>query len=560
MLNKTHFMKKKIFICIVVILCIVSDQISLCYEDNFENINSSALRQLTKEQVNLILIKHKEWITTNGKDGCIADFSNTNLKGVDFSNAKLQNAIFNNAILINTNFSNANLSESKLTNTDLRNAHFVDSNLTGAYLNQSNLRGITAQDTNFSNADMSGVDLADATIFTSNFQNTILSEANLENTAFLLSCNLSNANITFASLQNTQLSGVNLSNTNFMGSNLTYANLSNAILTNSRFDGADISNSLIMNSDLTAAILQNATSISANFNKSILSKVDATGSDLTHSCLSETKTQNANFEAANLSFVDFSYADISNSIFTKSDLSFVNLYKSTINDVILQESTLNNTIFDSTNGIPNKHYITNIIGLETLQVNTGEGYAGLSVLRNIFKENGLRDQERKVTYAIAISQLKRKNMIDKAFHTMLFLLPCSYGLYPNRSLSILIFSIFLFASIYYIPIVRITNHGAIYKKHESDQLADKGNNIQNSTRVTKNMLIGVFWAIYFSIISAFSIGWRDFNIGIWISKMQYKEFELKSSGWIRTVSGIQSLISVYLLAIWIMTYFGRPFE
>jgi len=26
------------------------------------------------------------------------------------------------------------------------------------------------------------------------------------------------------------------------------------------------------------------------------------------------------------------------------------------------------------------------------------------------------------------------------------------------------------------------------------------------------------------------------------------------------VSGIQSLLSVYLLAIWLLTYFGRPFE
>lgn len=33
-----------------------------------------------------------------------------------------------------------------------------------------------------------------------------------------------------------------------------------------------------------------------------------------------------------------------------------------------------------------------------------------------------------------------------------------------------------------------------------------------------------------------------------------------ATGWARTVSGIQSLLSVYLLAIWALTYFGRPFE
>jgi hypothetical protein len=35
---------------------------------------------------------------------------------------------------------------------------------------------------------------------------------------------------------------------------------------------------------------------------------------------------------------------------------------------------------------------------------------------------------------------------------------------------------------------------------------------------------------------------------------------MKGTGWVRTVSGIQSLISVYLLALAALTYFGRPFE
>jgi len=33
-----------------------------------------------------------------------------------------------------------------------------------------------------------------------------------------------------------------------------------------------------------------------------------------------------------------------------------------------------------------------------------------------------------------------------------------------------------------------------------------------------------------------------------------------ATGWVRVVSGVQSLISVYLLARAVLTYFGRPFE
>jgi hypothetical protein len=68
------------------------------------------------------------------------------------------------------------------------------------------------------------------------------------------------------------------------------------------------------------------------------------------------------------------------------------------------------------------------------------------------------------------------------------------------------------------------------------------------------------YGFYFSILSAFHFGWRDINVGSWIVRIQPSEFTLKASDWVRTLSGVQSLISVYLLALWALTYFGRPFE
>jgi len=65
--------------------------------------------------------------------------------------------------------------------------------------------------------------------------------------------------------------------------------------------------------------------------------------------------------------------------------------------------------------------------------------------------------------------------------------------------------------------------------------------------------------LYFSLLSAFSLGWRELNVGMWIARVQSREYVLRATGWVRTVSGIQSLLSVYLLALWVLTYFGRPF-
>jgi hypothetical protein len=66
--------------------------------------------------------------------------------------------------------------------------------------------------------------------------------------------------------------------------------------------------------------------------------------------------------------------------------------------------------------------------------------------------------------------------------------------------------------------------------------------------------------LYFSLLSGFSLGWRELNVGTWIARVQSREYVLRATGWVRTVSGIQSLLSVYRLALWVMTYFGRPFE
>jgi hypothetical protein len=65
--------------------------------------------------------------------------------------------------------------------------------------------------------------------------------------------------------------------------------------------------------------------------------------------------------------------------------------------------------------------------------------------------------------------------------------------------------------------------------------------------------------LLFSLHSAFHIGWRELNVGNWISRLQLREYTLRGTGWVRVVSGVQSLFSVYLLALWALTYFGRPF-
>src|SRR5262249_43192745 len=73
----------------------------------------------------------------------------------------------------------------------------------------------------------------------------------------------------------------------------------------------------------------------------------------------------------------------------------------------------------------------------------------------------------------------------------------------------------------------------------------------------KCSLLGI--SMFFSLMSAFNIGFRDFNFGRWLRLLTPRQFDIKAEGWPRTVAGLQSLFSVYLIALWVLSYFGRPF-
>ena len=117
------------------------------------------LRHVPKEELEMILIDHKKWLDSHGKQCDRADLHNTdlrtaNLKGVnlqhaflmgsDLSEANLEGADLQNANLQNVNLANVcGLQEAKLKFSDLRGAaglmgtEFAGNDLTGAILPNS---------------------------------------------------------------------------------------------------------------------------------------------------------------------------------------------------------------------------------------------------------------------------------------------------------------------------------------------------------------------------------------------------------------------------------------
>ncbi len=189
-------------------------------------------------------------------------------------------------------------------------------------------------------------------------------------------------------------------------------------------------------------------------------------------------------------------------------------------------------------------------------------------LRKAFNEAGYYQQEREVTCAIKreetrlmFNEKKFFCFFEGVFRYVFFDLTCQWGMTPGRALLIIIFPLIPIFAIPYVIALRLPGPNGIWKRWADDariRRLDLGT--KEPTRQHVGWRKAVVLGVYFSILSAFNIGWRELNVGNWIQRLQANEYTLKATGWIRPFTGVQSLISAYLLAIWALTYFGRPFE
>jgi hypothetical protein len=165
-----------------------------------------------------------------------------------------------------------------------------------------------------------------------------------------------------------------------------------------------------------------------------------------------------------------------------------------------------------------------------------------------------------------------RSFVEGGFKWIAFDLTCEYGFSPGRPLRI-VGVLWLLFSVIYAIFMHLPGTSGIYLV--GTRLWRGKSNTQaiqirpRAIHATKWWELPFLWlrrewrvlraAMFFSLMSAFNIGFRDINFGRWLRLLTRREYDLKALGWARTVSGFQSLLSVYLIALWVLSYFGRPF-
>ncbi|MBI5521074.1 MAG: pentapeptide repeat-containing protein [Desulfarculus sp.] len=444
-----------------------------------------------------------------------------------------------------------------------------------------------------------------------NLEGANLEGANLEG-ANLKRANLSQANLRKGNLSRADLQSANLSETILENANLSDANLQGSILhktqlLNAKLDKANLQKAIFNGTILHRAEMVNANLQGAHFYNANLQLANMFGTNLKGARLRDTDLKSAKLVSANLQETIMQNVDLREAILTA-----VNMRKSSISEVNLKEAVLYGANLEGVIFQPKVGFTSSSSGLPTITglakltfISSGDA---LGELRGWYKTVGLRDQERQVTYAyhhtsmmkalsgswfeylliktglekgldfsvlekywdelgIRKEQDKTKKdvappalVIGAAIKYIAFDLTCAWGLDHTRPLLILfVLMVVPFSGCYFYSLVSQSRDG-IWRVWHPDRLRnDQGGEIPERLR-PKNFWSHLGLSLYFSLLSAAHIGWRDLNVGAWISRIQPREYTLRATGWVRAVSGVQSLISVYLLALFVLSYFGRPFE
>jgi hypothetical protein len=346
--------------------------------------------------------------------------------------------------------------------------------------------------------------------------------------------------------------------------------LNEADLRWAKLNKADLTGAELNNANLLRAELNNASLVGARLNNAVLAAAKLNNADLGFA-----KLNNARLLGAELNNARLLGAELNNADLVGAELNNANLVVAEIADAQLSYADLTGARYAPQSGQPNAY--VGIKGLKSVNFPKGEE-VGLVQLRELLQKAGLRNSEREATFAIESGRTAhalaawRENLAGAAegvVRKAAFEWTTGYGLYPRRAIEI---SAALWAGmilVYFWPIrlkQRTPQGAGIYQVWPSGRIetSERGVSLSKSDETnllqSSNTLGAIGYAAYFSLLSTFNIGWRDLNVGTWIARTQPREYALRATGWLRVVSGIQSLLSVYLLAIWVLTYFGRPFQ
>ncbi len=512
----------------------------------------------TRADLDAILRDHKLWVDSHGAKGRRADFKASDLTRADLAGADLEDIDADGTDLTAATLTGANLDGANLKNTYLGGE---TDKAAGAVLKGADLSGADLDGSTLNRADLTGAILIGANLNGADFSNGILNDADLASAVKSRGAVSSNGSST-EGLGQVRLRCLHEGGT-------SQAKSDNDVLLGAGKGGTDATGAVFISAQLANACLNGVALGGANFTKASL-----TGADLSDADLS-----GAGGSTGDPGGADFSFADVNDAIYQPHQAT----------DLLLMSKA------------------ANLAGLEFQ-----DDSQPIISLRNGLRDGGFVQQERDVTEAYQNHRpdfganlpargqrspgqelIVFGRIAEYWISQVLFDWTCGWGAKPGKPLWIIAINALLCAPVYWIGMHFRRGRSGIYLVATSTPVAIDGAT-QRAVRVEVHPVIDSgpgektrlkrwtrgWWgamgswiwnvsgqefgalktAMLFSLMSVFSIGFEDFDAGQWIRALMSRDFDLKARGWMRTLSGLQSLLGLGLLALSILSYFGHPFE
>lgn len=367
-------------------------------------------------------------------------------------------------------------------------------------------------------------------------------------------------------------------------------NLHGANLRLSNFSSSDAENVKLLRSYLEETSFKRANLKSANFNEAKLNNADLSEANLVGALFLM-----ANLDGANLSKAVFGCSDDKPSKCT--DITQASFYGPSCSynhqkkDVVCNDEKL---VFTNLKGAKN---IKSLVYDYSDHLNFP---STLISLRKYLRESGFESEAREITYVIQkgldeedlfdLSKVSTLEILGAYARKFAFDYTVQYGASPSNALVIMLYTLIIFSFVYFSTLVvqvfyklkfvgdvflispKITipdildvqeYEDGIFKIQSLLRVIHKYRDMQPPYGPDRQLELKYYFyicrhAVWFSILSSFHFGWRDLNVGSWLARLQPTLFTYKPTKMFRILSGIQSLVCIYLLAIFVISYFGNP--
>jgi len=308
-----------------------------------------------------------------------------------------------------------------------------------------------------------------------------------------------------------------------------------------------------------------------------LDDTDFRGSDLTEASFKTTSLKGARFNSWKDSEKGTPIPTVLRKAdFTGSDLSKANFSGADMTEVIFEPAAL-----------PDIASMSEALHLQ--QMTYAEDPSSLLSLRKAFRDQGFPEQDGQVNYAYherlrtiyrgrCLDNFSKLDLRDSCVSYVGFTIvdwTCKYGLNLWRPIGIGAVSLVLFALIFFLFMHHPGRSGLYLSVAEGIDLDEEDR--KNSKQIQVSTVVDDFapgqsnsWvsrelhalslALFFSLINAFNLGFKEADIGRWIRLLPPREFEFHAVGWPRTFAGIQALLTLYLVAVWVLCMVGHPFD